>query len=141
MMPHLELRGLHWLLLLCSDRTFTDSRALVSKYVLGITLARRCFDRKLCMLVLTLCRKLATYLLSDRLLRLGCLNRDQRKLTELALTFALPLGSTEYVIRVPPLRMCVTHDKLSACIFSRFVVMLHAYHAGTHFQIVHPSVK
>ena len=110
LIPHLELRGLHWLLL-CSDRTFTDSRALVSKYVLGITLACRCFDRKLCLLVQTLCSKLAAYLLSDRLLRLGRLNRDQRKLTKLALSFALPLGSTEYVIRVSPLRICVTHDK------------------------------
>jgi hypothetical protein len=93
------------------------------------------------MLVLTFCSKLATYLLSYRLLRLGCLNRDQRKLTEITLTFALPLSSTENVIRVPPLRTCVTHDKWSACIFSRVAVMLHAYNTGTHFLIIHPSVE
>jgi len=45
LIPHHELRALHWLLLLCSDRTFTDSRALISKYVLCVTLAGRCLDR------------------------------------------------------------------------------------------------
>ena len=59
----------------------------------------------------------------------------------LALSLALPLGSTEYVIRVPPLSIGVTHDKWwRACIFPR--VMLHTYHAGTHFlTIPAPTVE
>jgi hypothetical protein len=60
LLPHHELRGPHRLLLLCSDRAFTESRALVSKYILGITLACRFFYRRFYILNLTLCSMLAT---------------------------------------------------------------------------------